>query len=204
MKEFSLVIGCGDRGAKWIGNPPRGEIIGLDNQQLTVRAPLIRGDVFDLPIRSGSVGKIYGDFIINGLLERKIAAPQILENPDVLDTDFFPQIVRDWFTQSMARSHDSVRRNVREVSNLLKTAALREMWRVLASRGRLQILDYQYNTNWLMHYAPQIVNEDLRRIEVRPMRITDEDYVRSSNLDQGVVKGSTYVAKIELIKRPVH
>lgn len=152
-----------------------------------------------MPIRSGSINQIYADFIVNGLIDRKIAAPQILENPDVLNTSYFPPLIRQWFVESMSRSHDSVRRNIKEVSTLLKTIAIREMWRILANNGSLEILDFEYNIKWIIHYAPQIVQENPIFLKLEPLRVTPEDFKRSASLKK-VVSGSTYVQKIKLTK----
>lgn len=200
-----LVAGCGEKGAEWISRRNKAVLIlGLDREipkgvVEDTSAPFILGDVFNLPIKSGTINQIYGDFIVNGLTSRDIAATQILENPEVLDTDYFPSLVRQWFVQSLNRSHDSVRRNIKEVSTLLKTVALREMWRVLANNGRLQLLDFEYNINWIAHYAPQIVNENPDLITIQPLHISNDDYDRSSSLKK-VERGSTYVQKLSLTK----
>lgn len=200
-KPYSMVIGCGEKGASWIKKQNSEQFVGLDiKQPKTADVPLIIGDVFHLPLKTSSIGQIRADFIVNGLVDREMAAPQICQNPDILDTSYFPDLVRRWFVESMKRSHDSVRRNIKEVSTLLKTVALREMWRVLANNGHLQILDFEYNTNWIKHYAPQIVNERFDFIEMRPLVITQEDFDRSESLGR-VVKGSAYVQKVELIKK---
>src|SRR5258708_3974239 len=102
-KPLSAVIGCGIKGADWvIRRNTRGSIFGLDREiPKGITAPLVRGDVFNLPIRSGTIDQIYGDFIVNGLAHRDIAAAQIIENPDILDTNYFPSLVRQWFIQSL-------------------------------------------------------------------------------------------------------
>lgn len=203
-KSYAVVLGCGERGAAWVAQnkDPDQTAIGLDiKRPRQTNEPLVIGDVFSLPIRNNSINKIHADFIVNGLTDREIAAPQILENPDVLDTNYFPPLVRQWFVVSMNRSHDSVRRNIKEVSTLLKTVAMREIWRILANNGNLELLDFEYNINWIAHYAPQIVQEDPTCLKLEPLRISQEDFVRSSSLEK-VVKGSTYVQKIKLTKLP--
>lgn len=206
--QLSLVIGCGPKGAEWISKQKNRTdlLVGIDTKipsdtKLTQGQQMVLGNVFKLPVKSESVNKIYGDFIVNGLISREIAASQIMDNPELLDTDYFPKLVRDWFVLSLNRSHDSVRRNVKEVGTLLKTTALREMWRVLAPGGTMQILDFEYNTNWLGHYAPQIMNEKQQNISLRPARIVQDDFERSSSLSK-VIKGSTYVQKLNLMKTP--
>lgn len=199
-KFYTMVIGCGEKGAAWTAKRSSEQVIGLDIKRLkTIDGPLIIGDVFNLPVKAGVIDQIYADFIVNGLTDREIAAEQICENPDVLDSSYFPELVRRWFVESMNRSHNSVRRNIKEVSTLLKTVALREMWRVLANNGRLQIIDFEYNTNLIAHYAPQIVNENPSFIKLRPLPMSSEDFDRSASLKK-LVKGSTYVQKLELIK----
>jgi SAM-dependent methyltransferase len=199
-KSYTMVIGCGEKGAAWIAKRSSEQVIGLDlKRPKATNGPLIIGDVFNLPIKTGAIDQIHADFIVNGLIDREIAAAQICENPDVLDSSYFPELVRRWFVESMSKSHDSVRRNIKEVSTLLKTVALREIWRILANNGRLQILDFQYNINWITHYAPQIVNENPSFIKLQPLRVSSEDFGRSESLGK-VVKGSTYVQKLELIK----
>lgn len=199
-KHYSMVIGCGEKGADWITKHKSQKIIGLDLKRPKIKdASLIVGDVFNLPIRTESVHQIHADFIVNGLTDREIAADRILQNPDLLESDYFPELVKQWYTMSMNRSHDSVRRNIKEVSTLLKTVALREMWRILANNGYLEILDFEYNTNWITHYAPQIVNENPGFIRLEPLTISQEDFERSASLGK-VINGSTYVQKLKLTK----
>ena len=134
--SYALVIGCGEKGAAWTAKKPdyAKHLIGLDLKRLKeTQAPLIMGDVFNLPIKTGVIDQIYADFIVNGLTDRKIAAPEIAEDPEILDSSYFPELVRRWFIESMNRSHDSVRKNIKEVGTLLKTVALREMWRVVTN-----------------------------------------------------------------------
>ena len=148
----TMIMGCGESGLSWASNGPlSGQIVGLDHKiQRGQNNYLILGDVFSLPIRSASLDKIYADFIVNGLIE---PASRILENPDLIDTDDFPKEIRYWFTVTINRSHDVVRKNIKGVSTTLKTIALREMWRTLANNGSLQIIDLYLNTNWIEHYA---------------------------------------------------
>lgn len=200
-KPYALIVGCGEKGAAWTTkHNPKETVIGLD-----LKAPrgehgqIILGDVFNLPIKDNAIDHIYADFIINGLIDREVAASQIIKNPDLLDTNYFPPLVRLWFVEAMRRSHDSVRRNIREVSTLLKTVAMREMWRVLANDGRLEILDFDYNINWIFHYAPQIIQENPLFLKLEPGQITSEDFGRSSSLEK-FVRGSAYVQKIVLTK----
>ena len=202
-KSYAIVIGCGEKGAAWIAKNHNyaQHVIGLDLKQPKEKnIPLIIGDVFNLPIRNGSLDQIHADFIVNGLIDREIAAPQIAQDPNILDSNYFPELFRRLFVESMSISHDSVRKNIKEVSTLLKTAALREMWRVLANNGQLQILDFEYNINWISHYAPQIVDENPRFIKLETMRVSAEDFERSESLGK-VSKGRTHVQKIELIKK---
>ncbi|MBI4096507.1 MAG: hypothetical protein HY425_02190 [Candidatus Levybacteria bacterium] len=195
-----LVVGCGEKGAAWTAKQKHERAIGLDfKMPKGQHGELILGDVFNLPIGNETVSRIRADFIVNGLTDRKIAASQIFDNPDVLATNDFPPLVREWFVESMKRSHDSVRKNIKEVSALLKTTAMREMWRVLENKGCLEILDFEYNINWINHYAPQIVAENPMFLRLEPLIVTPEDYERSSSL-QKVVKGSARVQKIALTK----
>lgn len=198
-KPYALVVGCGEKGAAWIAKRNPEQIIGLDLKRQKTNAELIVGDVFNLPIKSGVIDQIYADFIVNGLTDRKIAAAQICENPDVLDSNYFPELVRRWYAESMSKSHDSTRKHIKEVSTLLRTAAMREMWRILANNGRLQILDLEYNTNWIVHYAPEILNENPGFIKLNPLRVSQEDLDRSESLGK-VAKGNARVQKFELIK----
>lgn len=199
-KSYTVVMGCGERGAAWIARQNSETIVGVDlKSPKDKHGELILGDVFRLPIGDETVSHIRADFIVNGLVDREIAAPQIVKNPDLLDTSYFPPLVRQWFVGSMKKSHDSVRRNIKEVSTLLKTTAMREMWRILINNGRLEILDFEYNINWLVHYAPQIIQENPMFLKLEPLNITSEDFERSSSLEK-VIKGSTYVQKIALTK----
>lgn len=203
-KQYALVIGCGERGAAWTAtaNEHGSEevIIGLDLKKPRVKhGQLILGDVFNLPIKDYTIDRIYADFIVNGLIDREIAAHQIYENPNLLDSSYFPPLIRRWFVESMKRSHDSTRGNIREVGTLLKTVAMREMWRILANNGCLEILDFEYNTNWIAHYASQIVQVNPMFLKLQPLPITSEDFERSTSLRR-VVKGSTYVQKLKLTK----
>ncbi|MDO8503571.1 MAG: hypothetical protein Q7S60_02680 [bacterium] len=201
-KSHTMVMGSGEKGAAWAAQKRNlDQVACLDLRRPRVaNAPLVLGDVFKLPIMTGSIDQIYADFIVNGLVNREIAAHQILENPDLLDTNYFPELVRLWFVESLKRSHDSVRRRVKEVGTILKTVALREMWRVLANDGRLQILDFQYNIDWIAHYAPEIVNDNPMFVRLKTLPITREDLNRSASLGK-VIRGSTYVQKIELVKK---
>lgn len=200
-KPYTLVMGCGEKGAAWTAKNNSGQTtIGLDLELPKGKhGELILGNVFNLPFKNGVIDIVHADFIVNGLTSREIAAPQIFENPDILSTNYFPPLVRQWFVESMNGSHDSVRKNIKEVGTLLKTVAMREMWRILANNGRLQILDFEYNTNWITHYAPQIVNENPIFIKLNPLFISPEDYVRSESLTK-VAKAKARVQKLELIK----
>ena len=198
--RYAMLVGCGERGAAWTASKGPENVIGLDlKKPKGQHGELILGDVFHLPIKNNAIDLIHADFIVNGLVDREVAAPQIYENPDILDTNYFPELVRRWFIESMNRSHDSVRRNIKEVSTLLKTVAMREMWRILANNGKLEILDFEYNTNWIGHYGPQIINEDPKFMKIKPLHIFDGDLSRSASLEK-VIKGSTYVQKLELTK----
>lgn len=204
--ETSLVIGCGEQGAKWVdGKNSGGLVIGLDKiipQSLQDNRPLfIQGDVFQLPLKSGSVDQIFGDFIVNGVISRNIAAPQIIQNPEVLNTNYFPEIVRTWYRQTMNYSPDLVRENIKTVGSLLRITALREMWRVLAENGTLQIIDLEYNTNWIAHFAPQILNENPKKVLFRPLSINEDDFSRSESL-QKLLRARRNVQKISLTKKP--
>ena len=202
-RPYTMVIGCGEKGAAWIANKhaPYDHFIGLDSKELKIKSALIiRGDVFSLPIRTGSIAKIHADFIVNGLIDREIAAPQIAKNPDVLDTNYFPPLVRRWFVESLSRSHDSVRADIRKVGALLRTVALREMWRVLANNGKLQVLDLQKNINWIAHFAPQIIDESIEFMEMKPLSVSMDDLSRSSSLEKFINRRNS-VQKIELTKK---
>lgn len=205
-EPFSLVAGCGEKGASWVSQRDgAGMVLGLDRVipkevQENTHAQFVLGDVFSLPFKSGAVNQIYGDFIVNPLMDRKVAAKQILEDPEVLDTDYFPGLVRQWFVETLHGSHDSVRENIKEVSWLLKIVALREMWRVLANNGNLQLVDFERNTNLIMHYGPQIMNEDPNFISMKPLRISDDDYDRSESLTK-LTRARRRIQKISLTKR---
>jgi len=201
-RSYTMVIGCGEKGVAWVAKNQNHKetVIGFDTKQIgKTHEPFIIGNVFNLPIKSGTINKIHGDFIVNGLIDREIAASQIFRNPDVLDTNYFPPLVREWFVKSMNGSYNLVRNNIKEVSALLRTVALREMWRILANNGSLELLDFEYNVEWIKHSAPQIVQENPLFLKLKSEPITREDFERSASLEK-VGKGSTRIQKIKLIK----
>ncbi len=141
-RSFTFVLGCGEQGAAWALKKPETICLDLERWKLTSKKS-IQGSVFYLPIASGSAKLIHADFIINGLINRRIAAPQILRNPEVLATDYFPPLVNHWYGETAGSSPDFVRSNILEVAKLLHTTALREMVRILAPKGKLEIVDFK-------------------------------------------------------------
>jgi hypothetical protein len=200
----TMIIGCGEKGAAWAAKKttPEKPVISLDKKRLNeMREPFIIGDVFNLQVESNSINKIYADFIINGIKDREITAQKILNNPDLLDTDNFPPLVRDWYTKELKGSHDLVRDNITEVNVKLKTAALREMWRVLAPNGSLEILDLASNIEWIKRYSYKIIQDRPLLLRPKIKDITSEDFERSASLGKVIRVGK--VQKIELVKLPV-
>lgn len=199
--SYALVVGCGEKGAAWAARKQNSEqaIIGLDiKQPQETSRPFVVGDVFNLPIKSSSINKIHADFIINGF-DRRITVPEILNDPNVLDTDSFPKLIRSWYVSKLERSQNLTRDNVNELNVLLKTAAFREMWRVLEANGSLEILDFAYNIEWIKQSTYKIIQERPLLLRPRVTDITPEDFERSASLEK-VTRGSTSVQKIILCK----
>jgi ubiquinone/menaquinone biosynthesis C-methylase UbiE len=202
-KSYTMVIGCGESGATWIAKKqnPKQEIIGLDiKQPKETNVPFIIGNVFYLPIKDNSIAKIHADFIINGF-DLKFKTNEIFKNPDTLDTNNFPLLVKDWYIEKMHRSQNLVRDNIGEINFLLKIAVLRELWRVLETNGILEILDFARNVDWIKLFAYKAIQERPLLLIPKFKDITPEDFERSASLEK-VFKGRSDVQKIELTKLP--
>ncbi len=198
---WCLVVGCGKTGAEWVSNHNGGvNYIAVDLKEISgMNGRLIAGDLFSLPFKNQSIDKIHADFALNGLIDRDPNAAAICADPDILDSHYFPPLVRQWYLETVERSADKVRRNIGSVGKLLQITALREMWRVLKAPGNLEILDFDYNINRLVHFAPQLLNENPHLVTVNSLQVTEDDRTRSGSL-QKVSQGSTRPQKISLSK----
>ncbi len=195
-----LVVGCGEMGAKWAAQQNgRGRYIGIDYKKVATAPRFVMGDLFSLPFKGGSIDKIHADFAINGLIDRNPNIAVVQQNPDILDTNYFPPLVRKWFRQTVHGSHGEVRKNIKEVAKYLRMSALQEMWRVLSVEGKLEVLDFDYNINNLVHFGPLWLNESPRLVATEPLAVTMEDWKRSASL-QKVSGGTTHVQKISIQK----
>lgn len=198
-----LVLGCGVRGYHWASRQPDSQkYVCLDLQQsLPFGSLFIQGSAFDLPIKDASVTKIYADFVVNNVICREPGIDKVRENPGILDSEDFPPMVRRWFTEVLGKSHIMAQKHITEIQWLLRRVALREMWRVTAPSGGIEVLDFDYNTNWILHFAPDILNTNPGLVKLDSMPIVRDDWERSGSLHK-VHKGPTRVRKIKICKLP--
>jgi len=213
VKPWCLVVGCGDAGAKWVARQSNSlNYLGLDIKVRTADpSRFVVGDLINLPFKNKTIARIQADFALNGLVHRDPGVEAICAKPEILNTAFFPEIVRDWYReivqssekekQSEKAAAEYVRRNVESVQKLLQISALREMWRVLKDSGEIEILDFDYIIDRLIHFAPHMLQENPRLVEINSLADTADDLDRSKSL-QKVVFGSTRVQKIKLKKLP--
>lgn len=199
-----LLLGCGLKGAEWMAQRTHRDInyLGVDITDPHVRrAQILTASTLYLPFREQSMDKIIGDFIVNGVIANKPAVEDIWRNPDMLDSHSFPEIAKTWFRQVMQNATPHTSNDNIHFAQLLKTATMQEMWRVLKISGEIEILDFGYNINWLFHYAPQILNQNPELMRLNTIPINSDDYNRSHSLNK-VSRGSTPVGKLRLTKLP--
>jgi hypothetical protein len=198
-----LVAGCGESGAKWILNQPNpSDYVGIDRVSYNER--VVSQDVLQMSFPARSFEKVIGDFILNSVRFRKKTVSEIKQDPALLDTSDFPPLVRWWYIDTVKRSPNAVRTRYREVTYLLRIAALREMWRVTKHGGTIELLDYTYNIREVLdNPLGMLALKDPQKVRLTLQDIGDADFDRSNSLSKvlrHVRQDRSKVQKLKLIR----
>ncbi len=200
--NICLVLGCGSEGASWIRSQPKDKTyIGVDVEDVSLRGVEnpVCADLLHLPFPGGSVDMVLADFALNALIGRKPNAPEILSNPEILSEINFPHLVRNWYTEILGCSVQKVRDNITYVGTLIQLSAIEEMWRVLADKGELELVDKKDNLVRIKEGFSQVLPfGDKAAFEEVP--ITGEDLKRSKSL-RDKIGTSDKVSKLVISKR---
>ena len=149
--KFTAVLGSGEQGLIWVCQ--QGDnCFALDKNRsleisLTPRK-FIQGDSLYLPFKDTSVHTIHSDFMLNSIQSGDFIARDIPDNPKILSSDSFPQIVRSWYVDTVEKQSD-IKLKIGQVRWLLREAALKEMWRVLTIGGEIIIVDHKHVVEWV-------------------------------------------------------
>lgn len=202
-RQPSLVLGSGEQGLFWTWiNKDR--TIAIDhNRDISPEfkpSNFAVGDTLYLPLSDGSVSRIYVDFLLNAVGAGNFIAKDIIKQPEILLSYPFPELIRDWYRDTLQGSFEK-NRDLIKVRWLLRTAALQEMWRVIIVGGEIIILDKAHVVNWVEKGAPTILQVDPRAIDITPLDFGENDLGRSTSLIKVCQKGEP-VRKVCLRKNP--
>jgi len=181
-KERTLIIGCGQKGLDWAAQQTD-HVFCLDQAKILPSTTeyqhptLVTGDAFSLPLRSDSVTTIHADFLLNNINARNISFSDTKEQPTLLEKPPFPPLVRDWYEGKRGSigysDADTIRR-------LLRTTALRQIWRILAPIGKVTIIDKREVIDWIRVNATSILQTRQEDLIISASPIVSSDHNRSA------------------------
>ena len=187
-EPISLVVGGGRKGLEWaVGQTQQGTLtLCIDHDSISLaNACFFNASVFDLGWvldKEKIVSHIYADFLLNAVYPKNVNAKTVIDNPEILGTEVFPSLVREWFLKGKHGRIDVPNGDLVELRRVLRQAALREMWRVLAVGGEISIIDRRYIIEWIVSDTTRVLQVDRESVEVAQPKINSSDSRRSNSL----------------------
>lgn len=189
--DFSIVMGSGKQGLEWACSRNT-RCIALDKNSVDLISPatyrFIIGDSFYLPFRNNSINNIYSDFLLNAIQAGDCVASDVIDEPEILASNPYPQRVRGWYNDVLKRRFET-ELHLGRVRLLLREAAIVEMWRVLSVGGEITIVDHKHVVNWVINESPDILPTTNYIPVIFTSHIDYTDRARSGSLKKILQKG---------------
>lgn len=221
MREFEgwppgiiLVIGGRKSWLDWVKYcPPGREIFCIDRvTNISSSDPrFIQGDVLKLEsllkndprLKGKQIAGIYADFLLNAvgneIGEEKIIAYDMIENPQLLNSEPFPIEVRRWFSETKQGKLDVAGGDLIRIRELIMECALEQMLEALTEGGKITVVDFFHRIDWVFANSLRIAKRIGTKVEIEEPPIGPADYSRSESLRNQTRDGDNIV-KISLRK----
>jgi hypothetical protein len=117
--------------------------------------------------------------LLNAVFPSGIDETQVIERSEWLQDPRFPEEVRKWYKNEFLSSFEPFVHHMVHVRQMIRAAALREMWRILAPGGEIVIIDKREIIEWIESDIDKLIPSFPGKIQLRRSNITNDDISRS-------------------------